>query len=86
MNTNSPAGRPEAETAARTELAPGMLSTRIPAALAAATSACPGSEIAGVPASDTSAIDSPALSRSTSHGVFSRSLCSCRLVVCVEIE
>jgi hypothetical protein len=69
-----------------TALGPGMLSTRMPAARAAATSVCPGSEMSGVPASDTSAMESPARSRSTSRGAFSRSLCSWRLVVRVEME
>ena len=83
---NSVAGRPNAEIAAMTALGPGMLSTRIPASRAADTSVWPGSEMSGVPASDTSAIDSPACSRSTSLGVFSRSLCACRLVVRVDME
>ena len=69
-----------------TALGPGMLSTRIPAARAAATNVWPGSEMSGVPASDTSAIESPARSRSMSCFVFSRSLCSWRLVARVEME
>jgi len=69
-----------------TALGPGMLSTRIPAARAPATSVSPGSDITGVPASDTSAIDSPATRRSMSFGAFWCSLCSCRLVVRVEME
>ena len=69
-----------------TALGPGMLSTRMPAPRAALTSACPGSEMSGVPASETSAIESPARSRATSSGVFARSLCSWRLVVRVEME
>jgi hypothetical protein len=67
-------------------LGPGIASTRTPLARAAATNPWPGSEITGVPASETSAMDSPASSRATRRGVFSRSLCSCRLVVRVEIE
>ena len=85
-NTNSRVWNPHEATAAMTALGPGMLSTRIPAARAAATRVRPGSEMSGVPASETSAIDSPASSRSMSFGVFSRSLCSWRLVVRVEME
>ena len=59
-----------------TALGPGMLSTRMPDARAAATSDWPGSDTSGVPASETSAIDSPLASRATSVGVFCRSLCS----------
>jgi hypothetical protein len=69
-----------------TALGPGILSTRIPAARAAATSVWPGSEMSGVPASETSAIASPARRRSMSCGVFARSLCAWRLVVRVEME
>jgi hypothetical protein len=83
---NSVAGSPEDERAAITALGPGMLSTRIPSPRAAATSVWPGSEMSGVPASETRAIESPAFRRSMSFGVFSRSLCSCRLVVRVEME
>ena len=72
--------------AALTALGPGIGSTRMPASRAAATSAWPGSDTSGVPASDTSAIDSPARSRSISLALLSRSLCSWRLVVRVEME
>ena len=59
-----------------TALGPGMLSTRIPAARAAATSDWPGSEISGVPASDTSAIDSPPAEPRDQRRRLPRSLCS----------
>ena len=42
---------PVALSAATTLLAPGIGSTRCPAAVTTATSTAPGSEIAGVPAS-----------------------------------
>ena len=75
-NVNPAAGSPLADTAAMTALGPGIASTRIPAARASDTRNCPGSETIGVPASETSAIESPAFSRSTSCEAFSRSLCS----------
>ncbi len=59
-NRNPSPPMPDAEIAASAALGPGIGSTRIPAACAAATSRAPGSETTGVPASDTSATDSPA--------------------------
>ena len=47
-----------------------------PAASASTTSRYPGSEIAGVPASETSAMFSPRTSRSTKRGAWVFSLCS----------
>src|SRR6187200_1077370 len=58
---------------------------RTPAATAAAMSSLPGSEMVGVPASDTSAMLSPASSRSTRAAVFLCSLCACKLVVDVAM-
>ena len=56
--------------------APGIGSTRIPAAIASRISRPPGSEIVGVPASDTSATFSPRSSRAISESDFEASLCS----------
>jgi len=84
-NENESVGIPEAARAARTALGPGTGSTRTPASMAARISNPPGSETVGVPASDTSAMLSPRCRRSTSAFAFPASLCSCRLVVGVEI-
>ena len=66
MKTNSLAGSPEADRAAMTALGPGIGLTRMPASRADRTRCWPGSEMPGVPASDTSATDSPACSRAIS--------------------
>ena len=50
---------PDPEMTARAALGPGTGSTRSPASCAAAISRAPGSETTGVPASDTTAMDSP---------------------------
>ena len=76
---------PEAVKAAMMAQGPGRGSTRMPAATAAAMSCAPGSEIVGVPASDTRATLSPAKRRATSEDAFFRSLWAWRLVVGVAI-
>ena len=55
---------PLSVSAMMTADAPGRLVTAIPASLAAFTKRYPGSEISGVPASDTSATGSDAISAS----------------------
>ncbi len=68
--------KPDATSAARIAEAPGTGDTVTPASRAALTNRAPGSDSRGVPASDTSASDSPAVSRATSAGVVLASLCS----------
>ena len=60
---NRSVGRPATVSAASAAEAPGTAVTACPASRAARTSLKPGSEISGVPASDTSATASPAASR-----------------------
>jgi len=72
-------GSPEATSAVVTALGPGSTSTSIPPAMHSRTSAKPGSEINGVPASDTSAMSAPARIRCASARARPFSLCSCRL-------
>jgi hypothetical protein len=69
-------GRPEAATAFTNALAPGIGTTSTPASIARSTIRKLGSEIPGVPASETTATDSPfvkSLIRSSARSV---SLCS----------
>ena len=75
-NANDSLGSPDTARAAITALGPGIGSIRIPASIAALISRCPGSDIVGVPASDTSATLSPRSSRPTSDADFCASLCS----------
>jgi len=84
--TKASVGSPDDTRAASTALGPGIASTRIPAASAAWTSRNPGSETAGVPASDTRAMEPPSRSFSTSAPALRCSLCSCMLVVGVRIS
>ncbi len=58
-NVNARVGSPDATSAAMAAFAPGIGVIVWPAAIAATTSASPGSESAGVPASDTSATSHP---------------------------
>ena len=60
--------------------APGSGITRKPALRTASTMRAPGSDTAGVPASDISAIRSPACRRSISLSATSRSLCWCAAI------
>ena len=53
MNAIAPSGRPAADTAVVNADAPGIGNTRSPASRTAATRRAPGSEMPGVPASDT---------------------------------
>ena len=85
-NVNVSVGRPDPARAASAALGPGMGSTRMPASMALRISCRPGSEIVGVPASETRAIESPRCRRSTRAADFLFSLCSWRLVVGVVIE
>ena len=56
-------GRPETTRAATRADGPGITSTGIPSAMASRTRSYPGSEMAGVPASETSATLSPSRRR-----------------------
>ena len=62
---------------------PGTGTTLRPAARTASTMRAPGSDTAGVPASDTSATRSPARRRTTSFSATSRSLCWCAASICL---
>src|SRR5688572_10515403 len=62
-------GNPDATAAVIAALTPGIGSIGIAADTHASTSSTPGSEIPGVPASVTSAIDWPAPSRERSCGI-----------------
>ena len=64
-----------------TALGPGTGSILMPASLARRTRCVPGSDMVGVPASDTRAMLSPAFSRSTRSAALPLSLCSWKLVV-----
>jgi len=83
--TKRSVGRPATDSAAVSALAPGMGLTAMPAACAARVRRKPGSLISGVPASEISAIDSPAPSDPTSASAISRSLCSWNATMGVEI-
>ena len=76
QSANGTKGNPEATAAATPALTPGIGSIGISALTQASTSSIPGSEIPGVPASETSAIDSPDFSRAISWGSRWRALCS----------
>jgi hypothetical protein len=76
MKWNSSEGRPEAISALRAALAPGLGMTGMPATMASRTRTEPGSLMLGVPASETTAMRAPALSSSMSLAARSRSLCS----------
>ena len=67
-NMNRSVGKPATVSAASTAEAPGSAVTAWPAARAARASLKPGSEISGVPASETSATAAPAASRARSFG------------------
>ena len=64
-NTNRSQGNPEATSAGTKAVAPGRQTTSIPASRQARESMKPGSEIPGVPASETSASLLPLSSSST---------------------
>ena len=76
-NTNRSDGKPATLSAAIAAHGPGTGDTRTPAARAARTRRKPGSLTSGVPASDTSASESPASSRVTSCAACASSLCWC---------
>ena len=61
MNRKRSVGRPDRVSAAMAALGPGRVVTARPAARASRTSLYPGSEMSGVPASDSSATDSAAI-------------------------
>ncbi len=71
------AARPAVDTAAIAAFAPGIGTTANPASRTARTSRAPGSLIAGVPASLTSATLRPAISIVTISSARAASLCSC---------
>ena len=73
---NSSTGIPEAASAATKAEAPGTGTTLIPCRRHRLTSRWPGSEIAGVPASLTSATFAPCSSSITISGARVISLCS----------
>jgi len=73
---NRSVGSAATESAVRTDDAPGTATTAWPAAQTSRTSLKPGSEIRGVPASDTSAIEAPCASFSRIFGRAITALCS----------
>jgi len=73
---NRSLGNPDSTRAGTKAVAPGRHSTSTPSLMQALTSRKPGSEIAGVPASEINAILSPAFIRSTASAVV---LCSLNL-------
>ena len=73
---NRSAGSPATVSAASSAEAPGIGTTRTPAAMAAPTSRAPGSDSSGVPASEISAMASPARRRATRPGSTSAALYS----------
>ena len=73
---NSSVGNPAAISAEIKALGPGTGTTATSLSIAARTSRKPGSLIDGVPASDTTAMSLPCLSRSMSSAVRCCSLCS----------
>ena len=75
-NRNGPGASPAALTSAVTALGPGIGTTAKPASCAAATMAVPGSLIAGVPASLTSATSCPSASSASTRVAASASLCA----------
>ena len=73
-NTQRSVGRPETTSAAVTADGPGTTLISIPASTAARRRRNPGSETAGMPASETSATRSPSRRRSSSSSMRCRSL------------
>ena len=73
---NRSVGSAATESAVSTEDAPGTAITAWPAAETSRTSLKPGSDISGVPASDTSAIEAPCASFSRIFGRAIAALCS----------
>lgn len=71
-----PVGSPLMAKAERAAVGPGTTYTGSPAAAQAATRVSPGSEMAGIPASDTNAQVWPSCSRATISGPCSSLLCS----------
>ena len=78
-------GRPDTESAATAALGPGTGTTGRPSARASRTRRKPGSEIPGVPASETRATERPARSASRMRSPFHFSLCSKYDVVAVAM-
>lgn len=76
QNVNESVGTPAAERAVMTDDAPGMGMILICAFWQSCTRRYPGSEISGVPASETIAIVSPAFKRSMIFGIFASPLWS----------
>ena len=75
-NVNLPVGSPDTANAEMTALGPGTTSTGTSCSAHNATRSSPGSEMAGMPASETMAHVSPAKMRSTMRPPFSALLCS----------
>ena len=73
---NRSVGSAATARAASTDDGPGSAITAWPRAQASRTSLKPGSEISGVPASDTSAMEAPCASLSRIFGRASAALCS----------
>ncbi len=84
-NVNWLDGMPLIVSAASTALAPGTGSTAMPSSSAARINWSPGSESSGVPASVTTATDSPCRSRSSRAGRRAASLWACRLTIGVSM-
>ena len=75
-NVKRPVGRPESASAVAMAVGPGTASTRMPRAAHSATRSSPGSEMAGIPASETSTQFSPASILSQITAPRPRLLCS----------
>ena len=74
-------GNPEPTSAVRTALGPGRTVTESPRSRQARMRRNPGSDIPGMPASVTSAMDLPPAISSTNAAVRETSLCSCKLSI-----
>src|SRR3989442_1051487 len=79
-NRNGPSEMPDAERAVTAAFGPGIGTTLNPAARAFLTTVAPGSEIAGVPASVTSATVLPRASCPTIQSAARCSLCPCTAI------
>ena len=69
-------GNPDSAKAVNTAEGPGAAVTRTPAAMAASTNRYPGSETAGIPASETIRRLAPARTEAINSAVRDASLCS----------
>lgn len=84
-NVNGSGSIPDATSAASNADGPGIGTTRCPASTTLCTIRAPGSEISGVPASETIATSSPASSHSKSCAALAASLWACAEVNGVEM-